>query len=183
MVDTNFGNNTYAMVNTNFDGFVSDRQQHREEKPENVRRRKKALVLLALYLLLLVIPYPLTCVMVYRPLRLPSYVNFRSEYKVADFELNYRAQVIIGVLNSIRAVATVPLVGVVLAQLAVIHAQTRAAKSRQLSLAETLRLADRGWTDPQHLLHAIRRRQGFLPFGAFVLLICWSSLGVRCIHD
>ncbi|KAK2767030.1 hypothetical protein FQN54_006348 [Arachnomyces sp. PD_36] len=117
----------------------------------DMRRLWRAILLLFGYLLLLVIPFPLTCVMIYRPLNLPSYIDFRSEYKIADFDYNYRAQVIVRVLNSIRAVATIPLVGVVLAQAAVIHAHKRAIKSQHLSLTELYRLADRGWTDPQHL--------------------------------
>lgn len=167
------GKNTYPRH-----GNVDARQQ---QKPKDVRTRKRALLLLFLYLLLLVIPFPMTCVMIYRPLKMPSYINFRSEYKAADFDYNYRAQVAVRVLNSIRAISTVPLVGVILAQVAVIYTQKRAANSQNLSLAEIFRLADRGWTDPLHLWRAILRRQLFVPLGALVLLLC-IVLSVGLVH-
>lgn len=151
-----------------------DAAAHQRERPMNVRRHKTALLLLAPYFLLLVIPFPLTCIMNQRPLKLPSYINFRSTYRYEDFDFNYRAQVVVRVMNSIRAVSTVPLIGVILAQAAIIHMhkRTASAKSKKLSLAETFRLADRGWTVPQHFWRAVLRRQGFIPFGALVLLLC-----------
>jgi hypothetical protein len=41
-------------------------------KLEYVRRQRTSLVFIALYLPLLLIPFPMTAVMVYRPLNLPS---------------------------------------------------------------------------------------------------------------
>lgn len=171
------GKNAYSKLTSDVDVL-------QQEKPKDERRRHRALVLLFLYLWLLVIPFPLTCVMIYRPLALPSYIDFRSEYKVVDFHYNYSAQVIVRVLNSIRAVATVPLVGVILAQAAVIYMQKRAIKLQNLSLAEIFRIADRGWTDPYHLWRAILRRQTFVPMGALVLILCIViSRGLVRIYD
>lgn len=167
---------THLVENRNMpqNGFPSNQQ--RPGKSEYVRHHQTTLIRIALYLPLLIIPFPLTAVMVYHPLKLPSYIEFRSYYQVEDFDFNDRTQVVIQILNSIRAVATIPLIDSILAQVAAIHTQRRFADSRKLMLSQTLALANRGWTEPWIVWQAFIRGSMILPFGALMVFICMVVL-------
>ena len=123
----------------------------------------------------------MTATMVHRPLKLPSYIQFRSYYQVEDFDFNDRAQVIVQIMNSIRAVVTVPLVGAILAQIAAIHTQRCTTKFRTINLSQTLALANRGWTEPWLVWQALIRGSMILPLGALMVLIC--MYGYSHEHD
>lgn len=150
----------------------SSSDQQRKGRSEYVRYHKTTLMLIVLYLPLLVIPFSLTAVMIHRPIKLPSYIKFRSYYQAEDFDFNHRTQVIVQILNSIRAVTTIPLVGAILAHVSAIHTQRRILQSRNLKLSQTLALASRGWTEPRLVWQALNQGSMILPFGALMILIC-----------
>jgi hypothetical protein len=142
-----------------------------------LQRRPRALLLIAFYIPLLVIPWTLTCIMIHRPLRLPQYIKYRCRFAEADFDQNEQAQTWVDVLNSIRAIVTIPLVGAVLAQTVVVYTQ-RKRKSQKLQLYETFTLADRSWSDPLVVIKSMTWKQGnkLLITGAAIVLLCkWFS--------
>ena len=111
-----------------------------------LRRKTKYLFYLFFYIPLLVIPWALLCVLTYRPLQLPSYVNQKGIYHPADFEGNENWQVAIRFANTVTAIITLPLVSAILSQASVIYTQRRKI-SQKMSLLQTFALADKGWSD------------------------------------
>ncbi|KAH7322805.1 hypothetical protein B0I35DRAFT_188452 [Stachybotrys elegans] len=117
------------------------------------RYRKRYMVALLVYLALLITPWALTCVLMFRPINMPSYLNLAGDYDDADFdnvELWYRG---IDIANRIAATAAVPVVSSLLAHGVVVYTQRR-DPHQTLSLRQMMPLADRGWMDFSALLDA-----------------------------
>ena len=105
--------------------------------------RKRSLVLLIIYLPIIIIPWVLQQILVVRPLNGSSYHDQTGEYDA----YGYLASVtMVRLLNVIGALITVPVVGALLSQAAVIYSQRRHL-GQQLNLRQTLALADKSWGD------------------------------------
>lgn len=105
--------------------------------------RKRSLVLLIIYLPIIIIPWVLQQILVVRPLNGSSYHDQTGEHDA----YGYLASVtMVRLLNVIGALITVPVVGALLSQAAVIYSQRRHL-GQQLNLRQTLALADKSWGD------------------------------------
>jgi len=146
-------------------------------KPDTVgRHRYTSLWLLTIYIPLLIIPWVLICVAVYRPINLPSYQNQAGWYSPAQIDANYNWQRAIRVANSVLSLITVPVTSAILAQSAVIYSQRR-KDSTQLSFIQLLALVNRGWADvvtmcsARHKTPEKRIGSSFLWFAASLTLL------------
>jgi hypothetical protein len=153
----------------------AEHNSYREKRPV-LRRRFRAIFLIALYIPLLLVPWPFTVVMIYRPLGLPKYIEYRNDWTPDDYKKNETTQTWVNILNSVRALATIPLLGAVLAQSAVVYTQRRNI-AHKLSLYQTFTLANRGWTNPFYIGASLigktrLRGSGLLLIGALTIVLC-----------
>lgn len=111
------------------------------------RRRTRVWWILAFYIPLQVLPWTLTCMMRYRPLMVPTYIDPTGGITTKDFENHEAWQVAVSVMNSIAAVLTAPVTSLILAEASVIWLQRESNPKREISLAQFFDIADRGWTD------------------------------------
>ena len=133
--------------------YKTGRKQDKDTAP--LSYRKKSLVLLIIYLPIIVIPWVLQQVLAVRPLNEPSYYNQRGEYDGSTYLASLWWPVMVRLLNVIGALITVPVVGAILSQAAVIYSQRRHL-GQQLNLRQTLALADKSWGDVLAVWAAIK---------------------------
>jgi hypothetical protein len=101
-----------------------------------------------LYLNLLVIPWVITCVVMFRPVGKPSYDNLTATkaYTEDDAQSMQRWLQAAHAMNAIATVLALPVLSSLLAQAAVRYTQ-RQSNGRTLNLGQLFALADRGWAD------------------------------------
>lgn len=116
---------------------------------------KRSLVLLIIYLPIIIIPWVFQQVLAVRPLNAPSYYNQRGEYGGKTYLASLWWPVMVRLLNVIGALITVPVVGALLSQAAVVYSQRRHL-GQQLNLRQTLALADKSWGDVLAVWAAIK---------------------------
>lgn len=110
-----------------------------------LRYRHRALWLLGFYVPLLLVPWMLTCVLVYHPIDRSSYFD-QSGISSQSLTLHRRLFDALSVLNSFTGIVTVPIISALIAQAAVVYAQRR-RKTQHLSVRQVFALADRGWSN------------------------------------
>ena len=148
-----------------------------------LRYRYRALWLLGLYVPLLVVPWVLTCVLVYHPVDLPAYYD-QSGLPVNSLRFHRRLTNALAVLYAITGLVTVPIISAILSQAAVVYTQRR-RMTQSISIRQLFALADRGWSSlailkdawPAWGSHSGRRADAssrFLWLAALFLLICKS---------
>jgi hypothetical protein len=115
-----------------------------EQKDEIFRYRKRSIVLLSTYITVLLVPWILTCILMFRPISKPSYINQAGNYSAADIEDMERWYSAVDILNKIAATVAVPATSALLAQAAVVYTQRRKS-GQHLSVHQMAALADRGW--------------------------------------
>lgn len=149
----------------------------RSSKDAGLRYRKRALWIVGFYLPLLIVPWALTCVMMHRPVMLPSYISQKGAYSMRQIRQHEDWVTAVDVLNRIAAVLGVPVISAVLAQGAVVYAQRRKEK-QSLSIRQLFPLADRGWADPAILWDAVWHNTNlpgssslYLWLGALLILV------------
>jgi hypothetical protein len=134
-----------------------------EDKPGSKRAkdtaplsyRKRSLVLLLIYLPIIIVPWVFQQVLAVRPLNAPSYYNQRGDYGGRAYLAAVWWPAMVRLLNVIGALITVPVVGALLSQAAVIYSQRRHL-GQQLNLRQTLALADKSWGDVLAVWAAIK---------------------------
>jgi hypothetical protein len=117
--------------------------------------RKRSLVLLTIYLPIIIIPWVLQQILAVRPLNGSSYHDQRGEYDGKGYLASLWWPAMVRLLNVIGALITVPVVGALLSQAAVIYSQRRHL-GQQLNLRQTLALADKSWGDVLAVWAAIK---------------------------
>lgn len=119
------------------------------EKHESLLRyRKRSIWLLAFYAPILIVPWVLTCVLMHRPVFLPSYINQRGEYSMADMKRISEWATAVTVLSRIAATLGLPIVSALMAQAVVVYSQLRKeGQEKKLSVLQLFALSDRGWMD------------------------------------
>ena len=122
----------------------TDHKQDKDTAP--LSYRKRSLVLLIIYLPIVIIPWVFQQVLAVRPLNEPSYYNQRGEYGGKTYLASLWWPVTVRLLNVIGALITVPVVGALLSQAAVVYSQRRHL-GQQLNLRQTFALADKSWGD------------------------------------
>ncbi|KAF1916190.1 hypothetical protein BDU57DRAFT_516139 [Ampelomyces quisqualis] len=110
-----------------------------------LRYRHRALWLLGFYIPLLVIPWALTCVLVYHPLGARSYYD-QAGLEDSKLTLHRRMDNALSVINSFTGIVTVPIISALLTQAAVVYAQRR-RKDQFISVRQMFALADQGWSN------------------------------------
>jgi len=108
--------------------------------------RPKVLYILLIYIPLLLAPWILTCVLANAPFGYSSYLKQRGQISPDVLATAHAWMVVVRMLNSIAAVVTIPVLSAILAQAAVVYTQRRSLQ-QNLSMRQTLALADRSWQD------------------------------------
>lgn len=124
--------------------YKTDHKQDKNTAP--LSYRKRSLALLIIYLPIIIIPWVFQQVLAARPLDAPSYYNQRGEYGGKTYLASLWWPVTVRRLNVIGALITVPVVGALLSQAAVVYSRRRRL-GQQLNLRQTLALADKCWGD------------------------------------
>lgn len=121
------------------------RPPRRPTDQSTLRYRHRALGLLGFYIPLLIIPWVLTSLLVYHPLRYSSYFT-QAGFTADSLKVHRRLINALSVLNSFASIVTIPIVSALLAQAAVVYTQRR-RKHQFVSIRQTFALADRGWSN------------------------------------
>ncbi|TDZ39112.1 hypothetical protein C8035_v005705 [Colletotrichum spinosum] len=112
----------------------------------DLKYRKASIWLLAMYLPFLIVPWCLTCVMMFRPISFPAYLNQNSPVTVEDARSMESWLTAVNILSKIGATMAIPVVSAILAHAAVVYSQRR-KPSDTLNAYQLVALADRGWLD------------------------------------
>lgn len=129
------------------------------DDPAVLVRYRKRPILLLVYIPLLVVPWILTCILVMRPLTAASYILQQDGLTSSQIEDISRTYLAVRSLNAIASVLTIPVVGAVLAQAAVVYSQRR-HPNQSLSIRQVLVLADKSWLDIATIIDALRSKSG-----------------------
>ncbi len=142
----------------------------------SLRYRRRSVCLSVFYLILLVIPWVITCVMMFRPVRKPSYDNVpgTTRYTDDDAQEMQRWLDAAQVMNTVATVLALPVLSSLLAQAAVRYTQ-RQSNGKTLNLGQLFALADRGWADLPLLMSSARAASPLLLFGALLSLVGTSA--------
>lgn len=139
-------------------------------------RSKHALTIFSCYAILAAFTWICTCIMVYRPLTTNRY-GYGDKDKEAGYVeaawpnkyvTNEHLYLALRFLQTVVAVLTIPTTSTICAQGAIIFMQ-RNKHNADLTLRQTIVLADKGWTD-LGLLHSILH-EGWERFGSRFLMI------------
>lgn len=143
----------------------------------HLRYRRRTLYLLAFYLPVLVFPWVLTCITMYRPLSHPSYIDQQLGITTRDVETMKGVAILVNVLGKIASTLAMPVVSALLSQAAVVYVgNRRAEQSRWLNVRQLFALADRGWSDFPILWAALRDKTISSKF-------LWMGAGLVCIGE
>ncbi|KAF2819734.1 hypothetical protein CC86DRAFT_361976, partial [Ophiobolus disseminans] len=153
-----------------------------------LRYRSRALWLLGLYVPLLVIPWVLTCILVYHPIDRATYYDQSGLHK-DSLKLHQRMMNALSVVFSVTGLVTVPIISAILSEAAVVYAQKR-RETQSVNIRQLFALADRGWSSlailrdalPTWTSHSNRRADvssRFLWLAALFLLICGIQQPLR----
>ncbi|KAL2203818.1 hypothetical protein CC79DRAFT_1388536, partial [Sarocladium strictum] len=113
-----------------------------------LKYRKRSIWLLMFYLPILIVPWVLTCVLMFRPISLPTYINQRGEYSMTDMQKVSDWMTAIDVLSRVAATVGLPVVSALIAQAVVVYSQVKkASEKKKLSVLQLFALSDRGWMD------------------------------------
>jgi hypothetical protein len=113
-----------------------------------LKYRKRSIWLLMFYLPILIVPWVLTCVLMFRPISLPAYINQRGEYSMTDMQKVSDWMTAIDVLSRVAATVGLPVVSALIAQAVVVYSQVKkASEKKKLSVLQLFALSDRGWMD------------------------------------
>ncbi|KAF2996042.1 hypothetical protein E8E13_002911 [Curvularia kusanoi] len=162
---------------------------------------RRAFVLLLLYIPLVVVPWVVTMILVYRPTTLSSWPYVDGVWK-RDYQQMRAWATAIPIMNAFAAVLAVPVTSAIVAQAAVVFAQRRRTPWQNLSVRHLFALADRPWVD-WDLLHQMmfEHEKGSTSvkrfvFGGVVLVVCgaiqyplsqivvsWDQISLPTCHD
>lgn len=156
------------------------------QKPGRVLSyRKRALYLLLFYLPLLTLPWILTCIMMFRPIMKPSYINQVGKYSLRDIWHMERWLTATKIMDGVASVLAIPVVSALLAQGAVVYTQRRKASGRkELNLEQTFALANKGWSDIPIICSVLdedstRKTSPYLWYGVgLILLGKWNECAI-----
>lgn len=142
-----------------------------------LRYRRRILYLLGFYLPVLVFPWVLTCIAMYRPLSHPSYTDQRGAITTRDVEIMKGVTIFVNALDKISSTLAVPVVSALLSKAAVVYVgDRRVGHRRWLNVRQLFALADRGWSD----LPIIWAALGDSTISSRFL---WMGAGLVCIGE
>ncbi|KAF4976454.1 hypothetical protein FZEAL_6892 [Fusarium zealandicum] len=142
-------------IRTFVDGVTGENTHRGLAKDEQILRyRKRSIWILAFYLPLLVLPWGLTCILMYRPIHLHAYIDQSGSYTPRDIANLENFQTAVDVLTRIGAIVGIPIVSALLAHGAVVYTQ-RSRPGQKLSVLQMFTLADRQWLDVSFLWRVV----------------------------
>lgn len=146
----------------------------KEARP-SLKYQRRSIWISTLYLPLLVIPWVITCVMMFRPVRQSSYGDHVGTDLLTDPDVREMERWLMAakVMSTIATVLGLPVISALLAQAAVRYSQRR-RDGQTLSLAQLFTLANRGWADLPVLFRACeddRSASPLLWFGGLLVFI------------
>ena len=150
---------------------------HGQKPGQVLSYRKRAVYLLLFYLPLLVLPWILTCIMMFRPIMKPSYINQVGKYSVRDIWYMEWWLIATKIIDGVASVLAVPIVSALLAQGAVVYTQRRKEKGqKEVNLEQTFALANKGWSDIPIICsvldeHSPRKTSPYLWYGVGLILL------------
>ncbi|KAJ3538559.1 hypothetical protein NM208_g5864 [Fusarium decemcellulare] len=131
-------------------------QQGLAKDQQVLRYRRRSLWIFAFYLPLLILPWIFTCVLMFRPLNVPSYTEQRPKYTSKDVGDMERWRAAVDALTRIAGTLGIPIVSALLAHGAVVYTQ-RSKPDQKLSVLQLFTLADREWLNVPFLLKALTK--------------------------
>lgn len=141
----------------------------------HLRYRRRIVYLLAFYLPVLICPWVLTCIVMYRPLSHPSYTDIQGGITTRDVEVMKGVAIFVNALAKISSTLAVPVVSALLSQAVVVYVGTRrSGHERRLNVRQLFALADRGWSDLPILWEA-------LSDNTISSSLLWMGAGLVCI--
>lgn len=170
---------------------VNDTTRHVQAPPRPavkqrplVRIHRRAFLLLFFYIPLVVIPWIITMILVYRPLTRSSW-TYAPGFWSKDYKVMRGWATAIPIINAFVAVVAVTVTSAVVAQAAVIFAQRR-SPGQQLSVKQLFGLADRVWCDWAALPRTIERGKAsfnFFVVGAAALVLLGTFVYANLISS
>lgn len=143
----------------------------------HLRYRRRILYPLAFYLPVLICPWVLTCIAMYRPLSHPSYTDIQGGITTRDVEVMKGVAIFVNAVGKISSTLALPVVSALLSQAAVVHvANRRVWHDRRLNVRQLFALADRGWSDLPILWAALGDKTISSEF-------LWMGAGLVCIGE
>lgn len=154
--------------------------QQDAEVVKQLQTHKLGLWLALSYSLVTTVTLTITVVSCYKPINFATYHNHTSKYSQGHYFINDWTRKIAKTAMSLLAAVSIPITSAVCAKAAVVHCQkTLGMASPNLTLRQTLALADKGWSDLRILSQMIGLDQrGGL--GSLLLLVgaLFCSLGM-----
>lgn len=160
-----------------YEGQASSRQpEGAKSKRRNLSKEPQryyvAILILCIYLSVALAGWVLICLLSRRPISFQSYYSQSGEFTLEQYGINDRWRRASALLQNITATLTLPVTTAIISQAAVVYVY----RNPNLSLRQTLALADKGWSDLAILSNCITPRLAPLiwtPFLqlAFLLLI------------
>ncbi|PTD10170.1 hypothetical protein FCULG_00007547 [Fusarium culmorum] len=119
-----------------------------ETYPHLLRYRKRSVWIITFYLPILIVPWVLTCILMHRPVFLPSYINQHGDYSMTDMQKIQDWSTATNILSRIAATLGLPIVSALMAQAVVVYSQLRKeGQEEKLNVLQLFALSDRGWMD------------------------------------
>lgn len=141
----------------------------------HLRYRRRIVYLLAFYLPVLICPWVITCIAMYRPLSHPSYTDIQGGITTRDVGVMKGVAIFANALAKISSTLAVPVVSALLSQAAVVYVgNRRLGHDRGLNVRQLFALADRGWNDLPILWEA-------LSDNTISSSLLWMGAGLVCI--
>lgn len=155
------------------------KEKETESSPSHrrLRYRRRILYLLGFYLPVLVFPWVLTCISMYRPLSHLSYIDQQGGITTRDVETMKGVTIFLNTLEKISSTLAVPVTSALLSQAAVVYVGNRRVGHRRwLNVRQLFALADRGWSDLPILFAALGDNTISSRF-------LWMGAGLVCIGE
>jgi hypothetical protein len=174
------------------DTLIAERQQRRgfaDAVPAEVstlRYRRRAIWLLGIYIPLLIVPWILTCILLYHPIGASDYYD-QSGIREDVLTVHRR---LMNAMFAITGLVTVPIISAILSEAAVVYTQKR-REGQSVSIRQLFALADRGWSSlpilnesrPSWFSQRRDSYSGFLWLAAIFLFISASVFRTSSCDD
>lgn len=115
-----------------------------------LRYRRRSAILLAFYLVILLLPWVVTAIMMFRPVNFKTYHDPGGSITPRQMDEFKRWRAAMDVLRTVSVTLGLPIVSALLAQGAIVYTQ-RTKTDQNLNVLQMFALADRTWLSPPRL--------------------------------
>ncbi len=108
-----------------------------------------ALVFVSMFATVTIVSWVFTCFLSFKPIEFAAYLDHTGQTSAQQYDVNERWRKAARTLSSVISAITIPLTSTVCAKAAVVFCQrnTGTKSAPDLTMRQTLALADKGWTD------------------------------------